>query len=86
MAEVSSIKKKRIEYIDIAKGIGIIFVILAHTDFNYCHFLKNLSTIRWTLANYATAIDDFKYYRASIAYEKEEFEAQIRKLFLIENK
>ena len=43
-----------------------------------------ISTIRWTLANYDTAIDDFQYYRASIAYEKEEFEAQIRKLFLIE--
>ena len=48
MAEVSSIEKKRIDYIDVAKGIGIIFVILAHTDFNYCHFLKNLSTIGWT--------------------------------------
>lgn len=44
-----------------------------------------ISTIRWTLKNYDTAIDDFQYYRASIAYEKEEFEAQIRKIFLIEN-
>lgn len=43
-----------------------------------------ISTIRWTLQNYETAIDDFQYYRASIAYEKEEFESQIRKLFLIQ--
>lgn len=40
-----------------------------------------ISTIRWTLNNYETTIDDFQYYRASIAYEKEEFEAQIRRLF-----
>lgn len=43
-----------------------------------------ITTIKWTLKNYETAIDDFQYYRASIAYEKEEFEAQIRKLFLIQ--
>lgn len=44
-----------------------------------------ISTIRWTLANYDMAIDDFQYYRASIAYEKEEFESQIKKLFLIKD-
>lgn len=43
-----------------------------------------ISTIRWAIENYDTAIDDYQYYRVSIAYEKEEFEAQIRKLFLIE--
>lgn len=42
-----------------------------------------ISTIRWTLENYNTAIDDYQYYRAAILLEKEEFEAQIRKLFLI---
>lgn len=45
-----------------------------------------IATIRWTLYNYDKAIDDYQYYRASIAYEKEEFEAQIRKLFLISEK
>ena len=42
-----------------------------------------ISTIRRVLKKYNTAIDDYQYYRASIAYEKEEFESQIKKLFLI---
>ena len=48
MAEVSAIEKKRIDYIDIAKGIGIIFVILGHSEFHQSHILRLLSGIAWT--------------------------------------
>ena len=47
MAEVSSIERKRIDYIDIAKGIGIIFVILGHSEFHHSHILRLLSGIAW---------------------------------------
>lgn len=48
MTEVSTIERKRIDYIDIAKGIGILFVILAHSEFNHFHLLRFLSGIGWT--------------------------------------
>lgn len=48
MTEVSTVEKKRINYIDIAKGIGIIFVILGHSDFNHLHLFRFLSGISWT--------------------------------------
>ena len=48
MAEVSAIEKKRIDYIDIAKGIGIIFVVLGHSEFHQSHILRLLSGIAWT--------------------------------------
>lgn len=40
-----------------------------------------ISQIRWIMDNYTTAIDDYRYYRASISAEKNEFEAQINKIF-----
>lgn len=39
--------------------------------------------IRWTLENYESAIDDFKFYRNAIFLEKAEFEQQIRNIFLL---
>lgn len=40
-----------------------------------------INQIRWTLANYVTAVDDYRYYRSSISSEKAEFEEQICKIF-----
>ncbi len=40
-----------------------------------------INQIRWTLANYVTAVDDYRYYRLSISSEKAEFEEQICKIF-----
>lgn len=37
--------------------------------------------IRWTLDNYGVAIEEYRYYRLSIAAEKAEFERQISKIF-----
>jgi fucose 4-O-acetylase-like acetyltransferase len=48
MTEVSITEKKRIKYIDIAKGIGILFVIISHSKFNQYHYLTILSNIGWT--------------------------------------
>lgn len=47
MTEVSITEKKRIKYIDIAKGIGILFVILGHCEFHQFLILKFLSGIGW---------------------------------------
>lgn len=44
---------------------------------------KIIETIRDTIRNYSSCINDFTYYRDSISQEKEEFENQIRKIFLI---
>lgn len=40
-----------------------------------------IESIRYTLSNYETAVDDFTYYRASILREKSEFETQVKNLF-----
>lgn len=40
--------KQRVQYIDIAKGIGIMLVILSHTMFwseSFCRFFRHISTI-----------------------------------------
>ncbi len=42
-----------------------------------------ITRIKDTLDNYYTCIDDFKYYRYCIMQEKEEFEKQIKNIFLI---
>lgn len=42
MTEVSTIERKRIDYIDIAKGIGIIFVILTHCNFSHFRLLSSI--------------------------------------------
>lgn len=42
-----------------------------------------IATIRETLDNYDTYIQDFKYYRHIISLEKQEFEMQISNIFLI---
>ena len=47
MTEVIIKEKKRIKYIDIAKGIGILFVILSHSKFDQFLFLRILSNIGW---------------------------------------
>ena len=47
MTEVIIKEKKRINYIDIAKGIGILFVILSHSKFDQITFLRILSNIGW---------------------------------------
>lgn len=44
--------------------------------------LEIVKTIRWTLDNYNTAINDFYQYRIKIASEKKEFEEQVSFCFL----
>lgn len=40
-----------------------------------------IDIIKWTLANYKTAINDFKFYRQQINLEKDEFERQVLNIF-----
>lgn len=42
-----------------------------------------IKQIRWTLKNYESAINDFKFYRNAITLEKAEFEQQIKNIFLL---
>lgn len=42
-----------------------------------------IKQIRWTLLNYESAINDFKFYRNAISLEKAEFEQQIKNIFLL---
>lgn len=42
MTEVNTIERKRIDFIDIAKGIGIIFVILTHCKFSHFRLLSSI--------------------------------------------
>ncbi len=45
-----------------------------------------VQTIRETLCNYETAVDDFNFYRFMISQEKAEFERQVNQLFVGVNK
>ena len=47
---------------------------------------KIIQTIKEVLYNYATAIDDFKFYRFMISQEKTEFERQVNQLFIVNSK
>ncbi|MCF0190498.1 MAG: hypothetical protein HUJ96_04465 [Marinilabiliaceae bacterium] len=59
--------------------------ILGKYKFDECKASMHdiIKTIKETLRNYDTCIEDFEYYRRSISQEKQEFENQIRLIFAL---